>query len=166
MTHYNVDGFDNTLGLMYLAIKEEQKKRAFSNLKGNNSIIKNIAIYDIHNQSTSYLFDNLPEHSSIRDIWFEQYYDDKLKRIAYSTSVNVRNNENVSSRPLKQNLLIKVWNVNQEVYTLFLSDKRGKNKTELATFDKESDFFIDAYNAKIHIIKQVSDQLQIATYDW
>ncbi len=171
------DCFEPNLNLQFFGINDTinytDKKKDFTAF-----VISNIAVYDITNNKTNYVF-NDAEKRHIVGFYFESKYIQEHKTIefnnAYKPSGSYEsglyeynsslyqhsNNRNITSRPLSNNLIIVTKDLITKSLTFWVCDKFGNNLKKEIEINKDWNWEIDVKNQLIRISKQVGLKIEI-----
>ena len=159
--HNVVDTYDPETGLYIKAITKEKENSGFLS-KGSDWRVDNVAFYNPDTQETWNVFDDgINRHISL--VAFEERYKDGL--IKFYGSPSVKNNKSIK-RALRDKMLIVEQHDEEEFYTLWISDRRGKGVSVLARVAYGDSWHIDMSNAKIRVVSTAKGHLNIRNYDW
>jgi hypothetical protein len=166
-TKCNVHDLEPSLNLFYTSLDGQLN---YTNSKGKEKtreITANIAIYNIANKKTKYLFsDTLNE--KICEFYFETHYDSSLKKIYFNRNNgdyyamnNIIGNVNLEKRLCSNNLLIITYSYKTQKYSLWISHKNGDNLRRVKVFSDEHNRFFDVKNQTIRFVRQVGIKIEI-----
>ena len=158
-------GIDDTI--IYNKGKKEIKKQE----------VTNVAIYNIQNKQTSYIFKDTTKRIII-GFTFETSYLDENKSIEFndsyfsepgsysSSNSNYFNNSHLNKREISNNIIIITQDIISKNETLWICDKYGNNLTKLKEFDSDWDWNIDVKNQMFIINKQVKLKMEFESFKY
>ncbi len=100
---------DQRCGRFYLSLHRKKSKGLISNKEDAFDFEKahNIAVFDVHTNQTTYLFDNVKEGENITHLLFEIGYNEEYKKIVFNRqSSKVQNNEMLEKREVFDLLIV------------------------------------------------------------
>ena len=166
----SIDNFEPNLNLQFIGIKDTvhylDKKKNLTAI-----VYSNIAVYDIANNKTNYIF-NDSASLQIVGFYFESKYIDEHKTIEFNNSYypsdsyepglfEHSNNRNVSSRPISHNLIIVTEDLLTNNLTFWICDKHGNNLKKVLEISGEWIWEIDVKNMSIRATRQVNKKVEI-----
>ncbi len=151
--------------LFYCSVQREVTVPDPRGKEETHKIISNLAVYDIQNQTTSYLFDD-DNHENVCAFFFESANDDKGADIGFFIPnsrpkpqiLGILRSEN---RLPSDKMYIITFNFTTENYTFWYADKTGSNLTKGCEFPLYADFYIDVNNRVFRFVKQVGLKIEI-----
>ncbi len=165
-----INCFEPNLNIQYVGVKDTihylDKKKTY-----NAFVTSNIAIYDVVNNKTNYLFKDTLKRQII-GFYFESKYIEEYKTIEFNNSFDPAdvnksglyehsNNRNVSSRSLSENLIIISEDVLTGNLTFWICDKYGNDLKKGIEISKDWNWEIDVKNRSIRFTKQVNHKIEI-----
>lgn len=161
-----IDDYDPASGLYYRSINKKEESHGLLSSAQEASSIVNISIFDPVTEVTNTLFPESFE-GTINFLLYESTFRDGMIQFFGTANSNyVKNNNSVSKRELRNKLLIFVRKPGQTGSVLYVSDKRGRNLTMLASLPQGASWHLDVRNAKIRIVSQVGTKIRIENLEW
>lgn len=161
---------DSKTGIAYYSVNhiDNKKKGAFF----TSYQVTNIQINDISKNIKKYIFPNNNTYV-ILDLCFEEYID-KEKNIkifnsnGHYTPYYVKNNQDITSEIVSNNLFIRTKNSETKEYQFWLCDKTGNNLQNIYKYKEQElvRFYIDAKIQKIIFIKSIESGNLITEIDY
>lgn len=162
----SIDTYDAVSGLYYKSLERSTGDRGFMGSSSGGREITNINIYDPVTGSSSLLFKESP-NGKIYFLFFESgYRDGKIEFGDTNVSMHIRNNANVTKRPVKDQLLVGVSVKNTQQTILYVADKHGANMKKVVEIPEGDDWHIDVRNSKLRVMHQTEQGLKIDNYEW
>ena len=159
----SIDCYEPNLNIQYIGIKDTIEYLD-KNKTRQTIVISNIAIYDIANNKTNYVFKDTLKHK-ITGFYFESRYIEEQKTIEFNSSFNEfyrhSNNINVSTRTLSNNLIIVTEDLLTKNVTFWLCDKLGNITKKELEITKDWNWEIDVKNRLIRTTRQVKSKIEI-----
>ena len=162
----NINVMDNTSNIFYTSVEGEIK---FKNDKGKDEVrksVSNIALYHISDQKTTLLFpENLNEE--IHEFYFESSYFEAGKMIIFNDSPGeygsrcLIGNYDVPQRPVSNKLFVFTYNYDTKLYSLWISDKTGKDLQRVYQCNYKSHYYFDVKNQIVRFVQQVGSKIEI-----
>ena len=153
--------YESTKKLWYISVGEVQR-----NKKINFSIIKNVAIVNLSKSNeVTYIFkDEFNER--IQGICFESSFKKELETLEYIGDCEVKNNEGIKFRELKDRICIFTYNPQTKKNSIWFCNKLGLELKKIKSFGKYDDWWIDVKNNKIYIVHQVENKIHFQSIEW
>lgn len=167
---FSIESYEPNLNLQFIGMSDtihyiEKKKEETA------YIVSNIAIYDIANNKTNYVFNDTVKRNIV-GFYFESKYIEEFKTIEFNNEYDPSdtynnglfqqaNNRNVSSRPLSNNLIIITEDVLTNKLTFWICDKYGNNLKKEIEISNHTDWDIDVKNRMIRIIEHFDKKIEI-----
>jgi hypothetical protein len=133
----------------------------------------NIAVYDIHARTTTYLFEKGLETETIVDFVFEEMYDEARQVICYNDSahlqkIGIRNNKKIIKRALANRIWVLTERVSasKKIYKLWSFEKKGHAKRLIAEFDENTLCRMDVWNQRIRFLQYGLDKVEIQDFEY
>lgn len=161
-----IDEYDRATGFYFKSITTEEEGGLMG--KGAKPFINDINIYNPITGENIVLFNDENIHH-ITGILYESHYDAENQKIDFGDSVSsieIKNNDDIVERLLKDKLLILVTNKKAETHTLWTASKAGKGLSELITFPFYYDWHMDVQNSVIRIVGQDGNKVKIENIAW
>ena len=129
--------------------------------------VSNIAIYDIINNQTDYLFDNNNDRR-IYHLLFETGYDADEEIMHFNKQTNILiNQEQTDTRTISDKLFIVTNSDKIKEYKFWTATRNGKNLQCIHTYRNDVRARIDVKNKKILFIDSShNNQIKITAFDW
>lgn len=160
-----IDDYDPASGLYYKAVYEKGEGRAVTSKSGGQSMV-NLMVFDPQTGRSSLLFRQGGERN-ISSVLFETGFKEGAVQFDGAfAGYSVKNNAGVAVRPLRDKLLVAVYDSESEVTTLSVASKRGEGLRVLATVPKGASWHIDAKNSKLRIVHSTPAAAQVESFDW
>ncbi len=166
---FNTEEYDRQFNLFYLSIHPKAKKLMGGKKDTGYDLTKvsNIVIYDVSNQSSKILFEEVSDKEVITHVLFETEYNEQQQEILFNRhSSKIQNNHTIAHRQLYNQLLICQENTDTHHKKLWISKKDGSSKKLLAELDATTEWRLDVYNRKIRTFTRSSENPLIEDYDW
>ncbi|MEN7548085.1 hypothetical protein AAG747_09195 [Rapidithrix thailandica] len=164
--------YDRQYNLFYLSLHPYIRTKSLMGSKKeeeqDKSKVANIVIYDINNQQSKTLFEQVNEQEVITHFLFETAYDKKEKGMEYNRcySHKIQNNYDIETRSPLDKLLICQRNLESGKSKLWTANKNGDALLLLAELDKDMEWIVDVYNQKVRTFNRCMDEMKIRDYDW
>jgi hypothetical protein len=174
-TRSKIEEYEQQYNLCYLSIHPMIEEKGFlsskKTLDPNQTV--NIAVYDIHSRTTTYLFEKGLESETIVDFVFEERYDEARQVICYNDSahfqkIGIRNNKKIVQRALANRVwvLTEQASASKKTYKLWSFEKKGSAKRLIAEFDENTFCRMDVWNQRIRLLKYGSDKVEIQDFEY
>jgi hypothetical protein len=163
--------YDRQYNLFYLSLHPVKKTKGLISGKRDHYIdysqASNIAVYDISQGRTLYLFDTAQEGEEITHLLFEVIYREVNQEMGFNrTSSKIQNNKFIEKREPVDRVWVCQFSTRKELHRLWSFRKNGEGKRLIAEFGKETEWRIDVYNQKIRLIHRQADKVEIKDYEW
>jgi hypothetical protein len=147
---YTVNEYERVFNLHYRMLSDDVP---CINAKGKEKILDlnvNLAIYDIAQNSTTYLFETTSDESII-DVLFESGYNESDGSILFNNGSSsnyylVRNNRGIEKRELSTMMIVITHSQSRELFTLWTCHKTGTDLKKVREYKEPRDLDIDMYN--------------------
>ncbi|ADE53686.1 hypothetical protein [Coraliomargarita akajimensis] len=162
LNRYSSDGSTYYRGLP--AVRHGEKNGIFGGaLNTSSSRARNLAVYDLESGKSWKVFKpDLGEERSIVELVMEP----AAFRGYIANTDDGRFQNGPVRRDAKDRMLLVVFNSKDKTYSLWATNKQGKELQKLTTFAKDCDWHIDLRNQKIRIFTGQNEGLLLDSYDW
>ncbi|MEL6560106.1 MAG: hypothetical protein AAFQ94_18090 [Bacteroidota bacterium] len=160
--------YERAFNLFYLSMHLPKKGRLSSKSDENLDFtrITNIAIYDINQNSTSYLFSESSDTSVVTDLIYEVGYNDNSRRMTFNKENSlITNNRNIDERSPFDKLIVCQLFEDTEKQKIWSFTKKGEHQTLIAEIDHQTHWRLDVYNQKIITFKRSVEHVEFNDYD-
>ncbi len=125
---YDVNIYDINTGLYYKSITKKPKDSGFSIIKSSQNMFTcNINIYNPKTKKSVTIFKD--NSKNIIDFLFEMKFK-KDSIVYFNINNNIKNNNNIQNRQIKDKLLISTYDRGKQETTLWSCKKNGRFKIE------------------------------------
>ena len=155
--------YDIETGLYYQSISVKVETKSFLS-SGESDKVVNIAIYNPKTEQHHLLFEkNLSNKISL--FLFEQkIVENQIK--FHGDNYQIKNNRVETQRPIKNKLLIGVYNPETKITTLWTATKNGEQLKKLTNIPSKVSWHIDVKNNQLNLIDSHHGKFKINHYDW
>lgn len=157
---------DPSSRLLYIKMNPTVKTGGFmSKSEVDQSIISNLAIYNVEKNELTYFFDS-KEQKRISTFFYETEYHEESQRMYFNTSINTCNNSKIAKRDCADTLFVCTENQDGNAFEFWKSSKDGANKELVKSFNDQVSWSIDPLNKKIIFIEQLTNAVKVEAFDW
>jgi hypothetical protein len=162
--------YESTFNLLYIAQSHYPSAKKTSLIRRDSNEehpFSNLFIWDINTQTKSALFsDEVARTEQIQKILFEKEYDDQNQCLLFNSDTHLFNKETIPYRSLKNKLLVETYHPESEKNHLWLSNKKGKDLSKIATIGINTKWHLDVGNSMIRIIQYLKTDINIQEIAW
>lgn len=160
---------DRQFNLFYLSMHRPKKLKGLMSSKNEEDFdykkITNMAVFDMVNAKTTYLFKNVAKDEVITHFLYELYYRKKDGNMTFNRhSSKILNNSQIDERAPLNKLIVCQKSEETGKKKIWTFDKHGEHKTLITEIDKNTDWRIDVFNQKIITFKRSVEQVEFNDY--
>jgi|GEM_PF-3196491 len=184
-TYHITEEIERQFNLLYLSMhRSKSKKGLMSSYKDDDfdyTRAFNIAILNIENNNTTYLFEQVKEEETISHLLYETGYEEEPislslphpgyqkigKKIIFNrSSSKIINNENIEKRNPSNKLIVCQLDKSKSVQRIWRFNKHGQNKTLITEIDFKTEWRVDVFNQKILTFKRLIHNVEFDIYSF
>ncbi len=162
-----IDTYDPDTGFYYRSIDVKSDSGGLMS-KGPVRHAVNINIFDPATAQNRLLFPRSESRRITVFLYEEAREEDTIRFVRFSidSQFSIKNNQRVEPRPIKNKLLVGVWDPKTQDVTLYVASKSGDDLRELTVVPAGVTFHLDVRNSKLRVVRLFGDSVAIKSFDW